>query len=183
MLKILKRAADRVRGVLRRDRGPARSAVSSDTGDPRTPLAERTVEQLRNRASELDIDGRSTMRKAELVEAIRRDQSSTTSTNRSDTGDPRAPLEERTVEQLRSRAAELDIEGRSTMRKAELVEAIQRDQGSTPSTDGSDPGDSRTPLEDWTVEQLRNRASELDIEGRSTMKKAELVKAIRDRNG
>ena len=35
-------------------------------------------------------------------------------------------------------------------------------------------------LQDRTVEQLRNRASELDIEGRSNMKKDELVKAIRD---
>ena len=51
------------------------------------------------------------------------------------------------------------------------------------SSDSSDTGDPRTPLEERTVEQLRNRATELDIEGRSTMKKAELVKAIRDRNG
>jgi hypothetical protein len=36
------------------------------------------------------------------------------------------------------------------------------------------------PLEERTVEQLRNRATELEIEGRSTMKKQELVKAIRD---
>ena len=33
---------------------------------------DRTVDQLRQRAAELDIDGRSTMNKAELIEALRR---------------------------------------------------------------------------------------------------------------
>lgn len=36
------------------------------------------------------------------------------------------------------------------------------------------------PFEKRTVAQLRNRASELGIEGRTTMKKAELIRAIRD---
>lgn len=34
--------------------------------------------------------------------------------------------------------------------------------------------------EDWTVEELRKRAAELDIEGRSSMKKGELIKALRE---
>jgi hemerythrin superfamily protein len=33
--------------------------------------------------------------------------------------------------------------------------------------------------EDWTVEQLRERAAELDLEGRSSMDKAELIAALR----
>ena len=33
--------------------------------------------------------------------------------------------------------------------------------------------------EDWTVDELRERAAELDIEGRSDMTKDELVKALR----
>lgn len=33
--------------------------------------------------------------------------------------------------------------------------------------------------EEWTVDELRERARELDIEGRSSMKKAELIEALR----
>ncbi len=34
--------------------------------------------------------------------------------------------------------------------------------------------------EDWTVDELRQRASELEIEGRSSMNKAELIDALRN---
>jgi hypothetical protein len=33
--------------------------------------------------------------------------------------------------------------------------------------------------DDWTVAQLRKRAAELDIAGRSTMKRAQLIRALR----
>lgn len=35
--------------------------------------------------------------------------------------------------------------------------------------------------EEWTVEELRERAAELEVEGRSSMRKAELIEALRDR--
>ena len=34
--------------------------------------------------------------------------------------------------------------------------------------------------EDWTVKDLRKRAAELDISGRSSMSKADLVEALRE---
>ncbi len=55
----------------RRREGRTENRQTMGTGNPNTSLEDRTVPQLRNRARELDIDGRSTMRKAELIDAIR----------------------------------------------------------------------------------------------------------------
>ena len=41
-------------------------------------------------------------------------------------------------------------------------------------------GGKAPPYEDWTVEELRARARELDIEGRSTLRKAGLIEALRN---
>ncbi|WP_084040051.1 Rho termination factor N-terminal domain-containing protein [Demequina sp. NBRC 110053] len=41
-------------------------------------------------------------------------------------------------------------------------------------------GGSSSSYEDWTVDDLRKRASEIGIEGRSSMNKSELIKALRD---
>ncbi|MDX1660836.1 MAG: Rho termination factor N-terminal domain-containing protein [Gemmatimonadota bacterium] len=55
----------------RRQEGKTENETTQGTGNPNTPLDERTVEELRNRAEELDIEGRSDMDKDELVSAIR----------------------------------------------------------------------------------------------------------------
>lgn len=34
--------------------------------------------------------------------------------------------------------------------------------------------------DDWTVEELRDRAADLDIEGRSSMNKSKLIEALRN---
>ena len=44
---------------------------------------------------------------------------------------------------------------------------------------GREGGESRS-YEKWTVEELHERAAELDIEGRSSMSKAELIEALRN---
>jgi len=43
----------------------------------------------------------------------------------------------------------------------------------------SEKGGSQPPYEDWTKDELYDRAQELDIEGRSDMTKDELIKALR----
>lgn len=40
-------------------------------------------------------------------------------------------------------------------------------------------GGKAEPYEEWTVKELRSRAADLDIEGRSSMNKSELIKALR----
>jgi hypothetical protein len=55
----------------RRKEGRTPSRTSQGTGNPRVRLEERSKRELYNRARELDIDGRSSMSKEELVAAIR----------------------------------------------------------------------------------------------------------------
>jgi hypothetical protein len=47
--------------------------------------------------------------------------------------------------------------------------------------EASRKGGSSPSYEDWTVDELRERAAELDVEGRSDMTKDELVAALRSR--
>ena len=55
----------------RRKEGRTPRRRTSGTGNPNTRLETRTRDELYNRAKELDISGRSSMDKAELIEAIR----------------------------------------------------------------------------------------------------------------
>lgn len=45
----------------------------------------------------------------------------------------------------------------------------------------SKKGGQSPPYEQWTVDELRERAAELDVEGRSDMTKDELIGALRSR--
>jgi Rho termination factor, N-terminal domain len=95
--------------------------------------------------------------------------------------------EERSVEELRERAAELQIEGRSAMNKDELIAALRNHRKSrSAKTDAPKPqpptqdrpADRRT-YEERSIEELRERARELEVEGRSSMSKDELIAALR----
>lgn len=44
----------------------------------------------------------------------------------------------------------------------------------------SEKGGKQPPYEDWTRDDLYERAQELDIDGRSDMDKSELIKALRN---
>ncbi|MDF2232635.1 Rho termination factor N-terminal domain-containing protein [Albimonas sp. CAU 1670] len=66
-------------------------------------------------------------------------------------------------------------EGASKEKAARIANA--KAAGDKPSARGG----KAPPYEDWTVDELRARARELDVSGRSTMKKAELIEALRSR--
>ncbi len=47
--------------------------------------------------------------------------------------------------------------------------------------EGSRKGGTQPPYEEWTRVELYDRAAELGIDGRSSMRKAELINALRSR--
>lgn len=71
---------------------------------------------------------------------------------------------------------ELRDEGNSKQKSARIANAAARDGRSAVGKRGGKAGD----YEDWSVQQLRGRAREIGVEGRSKMRKAELIKALRN---
>ncbi|EMI53735.1 Rho termination factor N-terminal domain-containing protein [Rhodopirellula sallentina] len=65
---------------------------------------------------------------------------------------------------------------------ARTVNKQRRQEERTPNKTTQGTGNPNASLEDRTVDELHNRAAELDIPGRSKMNKSELVDAIRDAN-
>lgn len=60
------------------------------------------------------------------------------------------------------------------MSKSKAAAIANTDRGEAAAAGGSSP-----PYEDWTKDELYDRARELDIDGRSTMTKDELIDALR----
>jgi len=73
--------------------------------------------------------------------------------------------------------------GKSTKRAKEIaartVNQTRRKENRTPNRTDSGTGNPNNKLENRTVRELRNRARELRIDGRSKMDKSELVRSIR----
>jgi hypothetical protein len=80
-----------------------------------------------------EIQGRASMSMDELIAALRnhrqpqqhRSDTQKGETRKQDSNVDRRPFAERNVEELRDRARELEIEGRSAMSKDELVAALR----------------------------------------------------------
>ncbi len=90
--------------------------------------------------------------------------------------------DERQYEHIKDSARE---EGKSTDRAEEIaartVNKQRRSEGRTPNRTTQGTGNPNRSYEDRSVEELRNLAGDLEIRGRSKMKKSELIDAIRDR--
>ncbi len=66
-------------------------------------------------------------------------------------------------------------EGNSKQKAARIANAAADTSRSEVGRKGGESG----AYEDWTVDDLRARAADLDIEGRSSMNKADLIEALR----
>lgn len=66
-------------------------------------------------------------------------------------------------------------EGNSKEKSARIANAAAASGRSEVGSKGGQSGS----YDDWTVDDLRHRAAELDIEGRSSMTKDELIEALR----
>ena len=94
-----------------------------------TAKDERQYEHIRDSAHERGKSERQAREiAARTVNKQRRQEGRTPNKTTQGTGNPHAPLEERTVKELQNRAKELNIAGRSNMNKAALIEAIRARQ-------------------------------------------------------
>ncbi len=71
---------------------------------------------------------------------------------------------------------ELRDDGASKEKAARIANAAANTSRSEVGRKGGEHGD----YDDWTVDDLRGRAAEIGIEGRSDMTKDELIKALRN---
>ena len=81
-------------------------------------------------------------------------------------------VKESSLERGKSEEKAKEIAGRT-------VNKQRREEGRTPNKTTQGTGNPNKSLDDRSVQELRNLAAKKGIEGRSKMKKAELVKALR----
>ena len=71
---------------------------------------------------------------------------------------------------------DLRDEGNSKEKSARIANAAANTSRKSVGRKGGKSGD----YDDWTVDKLRKRAGEIGVEGRSTMNKSELIRALRN---
>ena len=164
--------------------------TAGKTIDTAVEAADTTVgtleDKVRERAHQVEAQLRNRQERLERPQAGQDDAPKAEPPTQDRRPDGRT-YEERSVDELRERAAELQIEGRSAMNKDELIAALRDHRKSRSANTGTAkrqpptqdrPADRRT-YEERSIEELRERARELDLEGRSAMNKDELIAALR----
>jgi Rho termination factor, N-terminal domain len=153
----------------------------TETIDTATEAADITVETVegtvRERAHQIEGQLQHGQERVEQPQARKAGTAKAASPKQDRKFDGRT-YEERSLEELRERAGELQIEGRSSMSKDELIAALRNHRQSR-SAKNDAPGQDRRSYEERNLEELRERARELDIEGRSAMSKDELIATLR----
>ena len=176
-----------------------------ESADEAITLEELTADELYPIAQQLGITGRATMDQAQLVqalqaegihdaadmEAIGEETAAEDEANESAASaeEPRA-LKDLTADELYPAAQHLNIAGRATMDQEQLVEALQAEgvhevadgepvvEEAPADNEAEEHADEARPLDELTATELYRVAQRLDIAGRSTMRKAQLVKAL-----
>lgn len=93
-----------------------------------------------------------------------------------------SPKDERMYEQIRDSSIDRGVtKERAKEIAARTVNKHRREEGETPNKQTQGTGNPNRSLDDRSVDELYNLAKQLKIEGRSRMKKEELVNAIRAR--
>jgi plasmid stabilization system protein ParE len=87
--------------------------------------------------------------------------------------------DERKYEHIKESSEERGVsEKRAKEIAARTVNKDRREEGRTPNKTTQGTGNPNLRLEDRKVDELRNIARDLDVAGRSKMKKSDLVRAI-----
>lgn len=73
-----------------------------------------------------------------------------------------------------------DDEQYESLRKEGLSKEKAARIANTPRKEAAKKGGKSSPYEDWTKQELYQRAKEIGIDGRSKMDKKELIKSLRD---
>jgi plasmid stabilization system protein ParE len=91
--------------------------------------------------------------------------------------------DERKYDHIKESAQESGKSGKRAKEiAARTVNRDRRDEGRTPNRSTQGTGNPNRSYEERSVKELRNIAADRNIEGRSSMKKDELVRALRDRS-
>jgi hypothetical protein len=91
-----------------------------------TDKDERQYQQIRKSQLERGVSvDRAEEIAARTVNKTRREEGRTPNSTTQGTGNPNAPLEERSKRELYNLAAEREVRGRSSMNKAELIRALR----------------------------------------------------------